>query len=1145
MDSDAEAEIGDAAARLSLIVDEAYRRNASRLLHEDVIALAALVDAAGVRDLGDGRLAVRPHALIPALCYHFLVGVLSGSNESYERSSHLRVTLNVVAEVRSDLSEAAAELRNHHGALLDQVAAAHYLSHVPGCDDGHLDRAGQLARWGMGLSPGTPTWRSAVRTFLAVAKTSSEEGGDAVLLEEAIELGRSQFRRIAEPGAVIDDVDVDLLSNFGACLRARNELMEDDESLTEAVNVLTMAIRIGSGRPGEALARLNLSQAMYVLADSQDDPAVAQEAFAHVFLAARMVGPSDWQRHRYLRALGDGWMRRADDEPEAPLKAARAYAEALRTAPEDRRGLLVSLADSVHRAYVTDLADPAPIELISSVREMIHDGWVADGLFAEHLANAVAAGEDQAQLDVALEHAQSCTELSGRHPSMLTLLGFSLAQRFHHTSLAADGERAASVLREAVEASTDATTTIQNACHLASVVNRIYSLADDIALPDSYLGTLRTVQEAMPGPNTDKALAMSLSARFRRLRNPTDRAEAIALLRGVLQVTPEDAQSLRQLWSLLVSRNDEAEPSAEDAAEALEVAWKLRRGDPAEPEHLELLVTTALVAGAFQEHIDALRGVLDELHLHLPGPPWNPEQLHTLISKVHLLELVFEETGDGQALTEAIGLARQLAEQPVLSPTMQTEARTALAQALLRRFEFNGSRAELEEAIALLRVGAENSSDADRRSHGLPAGELDADLHAGTGFSLAQQRLALGTGLTDQYVITGAVADLDDAVTLFTRVLEDPPADARATALGNLGLALQLRAQHHRDPDDRRRAYEACRNAVTLTPPGHRERPRRLIQLATAAMALARSQEGGAEQTRAWADLAVTAAREALATAPDGHSEELRYMQALAMALLIRQETAADDVDFAEAMHTYAHVVDSTEPGHTQHAVALLNLAEAHLRRGAGADGSDGALESAASYARRAAASEEAGWSHHAQARILLSRALQALAQGTDRAVYIREAAGHLRDAAQAPTGPPDHRLEAAVRWAALEEEAQRWHKALQAWATAVELLPIAVWFGLDRALREAHLRRYEGVARQAGAAALDAGRPDSAVIFLEQGRNVLWAGLLRTRTSLDDVRATHPELAQALEDVRGRLDALDRAAELAAHTLRPGPKDV
>ena len=72
MDSDAEAEIGDAAARLSLIVDEAYRRNASRLLHEDVIALAALVDAAGVRDLGDGRLAVRPHALIPAPTRRFI-----------------------------------------------------------------------------------------------------------------------------------------------------------------------------------------------------------------------------------------------------------------------------------------------------------------------------------------------------------------------------------------------------------------------------------------------------------------------------------------------------------------------------------------------------------------------------------------------------------------------------------------------------------------------------------------------------------------------------------------------------------------------------------------------------------------------------------------------------------------------------------------------------------------------------------------------------------------------------------------------------------------------------------------------------------------------------------------------------------------
>ncbi|WP_306213491.1 CHAT domain-containing protein [Actinoplanes sp. RD1] len=89
----------------------------------------------------------------------------------------------------------------------------------------------------------------------------------------------------------------------------------------------------------------------------------------------------------------------------------------------------------------------------------------------------------------------------------------------------------------------------------------------------------------------------------------------------------------------------------------------------------------------------------------------------------------------------------------------------------------------------------------------------------------------------------------------------------------------------------------------------------------------------------------------------------------------------------------------------------------------------------------------------------------------------------------------------------------------------AVDLLPLVAWPGLPAAERESLLIAGAGLADEAAAAAIEAGRPAEAVELVEAGRAVLWGQWLATRNDLSAVAAVSPELATRLQESREILD--------------------
>ncbi|MFY1632869.1 hypothetical protein ACN27F_06190 [Solwaraspora sp. WMMB335] len=142
----------------------------------------------------------------------------------------------------------------------------------------------------------------------------------------------------------------------------------------------------------------------------------------------------------------------------------------------------------------------------------------------------------------------------------------------------------------------------------------------------------------------------------------------------------------------------------------------------------------------------------------------------------------------------------------------------------------------------------------------------------------------------------------------------------------------------------------------------------------------------------------------------------------------------------------------------------------------------------------------------------------------------LRTAVSAYREAAHDEVSPALDRLSSAQGWLALAAGAGDWPGALDAVATAVDLLPRSVWRGLDRTGRERTLRADAAtLGADAIAVALRAGRPELAVDLAERGRAVQWSQLLDVRSDLARLHAVAPHLADRLTDVAALLSINER----------------
>ncbi|RLP93748.1 CHAT domain-containing protein, partial [Micromonospora sp. CV4] len=486
------------------------------------------------------------------------------------------------------------------------------------------------------------------------------------------------------------------------------------------------------------------------------------------------------------------------------------------------------------------------------------------------------------------------------------------------------------------------------------------------------------------------------------------------------------------------------------------------------------------------------------------------------------------------------------------------ELRRTLGGLLVTRYELRRRIDDITEAVRLLREGADAREPA-RRARRLAElayalGRGYADLGGADALRAARDALTeaesllppddplrhqvlnnLGNTLRELSDLAGEPALLEPAaVALRAAVAAAPDAAALPTYRSNLGLVLQSLFTSTQDLATLTEAIAVLAQVLETAPPGH---PDRLPALHNYGSALNRRVElavdgalptGGqaADDITAAAardaDAAVTALREAaeLAEREAEPTEYLRTLGTLALAHLLRHRLRDDPAGLNEAVRLLQLLSDRQPLAgadrhriHTNLGNALLMRYRAHP---------DEADATAMLVAHRAAV--DALPAEHPARTMCLSNLATAL-EAVATPAALAEATAALRAAAAVESAPSLLRSAAASRYAEHAAAAGDLPAALDGYATAIELIDLVAWHGMDTDDQARLLGLFPGLASAAAAVAIAVDRPERAVELLEYGRGVLLTRAHDAGADLAALRAQSPRLADRLADLQTALD--------------------
>lgn len=512
-----------------------------------------------------------------------------------------------------------------------------------------------------------------------------------------------------------------------------------------------------------------------------------------------------------------------------------------------------------------------------------------------------------------------------------------------------------------------------------------------------------------------------------------------------------------------------------------------------------------------------------------------------------------------QAAQEAVNAARAATEQAGQDDPRRVMALVRLGNALTAHSKLTGDSSSDNACVDAFREAVRGVANGG--SEVVPAAELLIDL---------------GSALLHRYAHTTAPEDLDEGIThLRSGVDRTGDGEQRRTALCDLANALRLRFQHNGHLSDLNTAINellgvlgvletedpllgrtlwnlAATTVEHVDSTGEPGQLRRVLRtFAGATRGLSRDDP---ENTAALAgysgllrrhflhgaapnalDTAVAAGESALETT-GSTSERSTVLNSLVNTLITRYEHSgyADDLERAAELAEQArHLApEDSPPLHSSWAALGILAGYRYRLNGRTAD-----LDAAVEMLDKALTAMPRTAPGRAAVATRLGRTLQMQFHKTGRRRIYRWAQRVLTEGATQETAPAEQRLRAANICGRLAAGAHRWPEALEAFSTAVELLPL-VTRGRGVVGSAQEHRRWAWLTADAAACAVENGDPQRAIELLEHGRNTLLGDFLPVGGDLEDLRQELPDLVD--EAVRLRR-LLDRPPEETSPTYEEG----
>ncbi|KAL3294475.1 TPR domain-containing protein [Colletotrichum asianum] len=564
-----------------------------------------------------------------------------------------------------------------------------------------------------------------------------------------------------------------------------------------------------------------------------------------------------------------------------------------------------------------------------------------------------------------------------------------------------------------------------------------------------------------------------------------DRPSKVDLLASSLLKRFVHTQSLRDinqaidLWTTEINRNHIPGPLAARRLESLGECFSER-------------------ARVFDSEEDLKRAVqlTDEAINGMPlAHPNYPDFMMSLANRLNLLSSRSRSMNDLNRAVHAAEVAAVLTlEDHPLRP-VRLEVHGAM---LCERSERTGSIEDLRCAIGVLDMGLQASPDGHPVALGLLGGmgrclgnmydytgflgDLDKSIEclsaAVAGMSRGHPHITiylnlLGTQLSKRHEHTGSMDDIDHSIKTLQKTLDMIPEHnpLRLTLMINISASLLLRYSRTGAVDDLQNAIDITDSALRATPPGHEA-------YAACSANLGAFLSRRYERFRSIDDLdrANDLLRTAVALLPEDDPRRPLEMNNLASGLFTRFLETQSNADLDEAIDVLKRATTIIPENHPERAMVFENLVRCYYRRGQHTvdDQMRCSLE---------------GWNSR--------------------------------------NSPPSIRIAMAFLAAGLLNRNERYEESSQILEDAVSLLPSVSPRALKGSDQQHMLQKVPGLASLASSTALHSGKsPVDAIRLLESGRGIMAGLLFETRTKIEGLKQSCPQLADEFSSLRDKLDS-------------------
>ncbi|CUA72809.1 Dynein-1-beta heavy chain, flagellar inner arm I1 complex [Rhizoctonia solani] len=378
----------------------------------------------------------------------------------------------------------------------------------------------------------------------------------------------------------------------------------------------------------------------------------------------------------------------------------------------------------------------------------------------------------------------------------------------------------------------------------------------------------------------------------------------------------------------------------------------------------------------------------------------------------------------------------------------------------------------------------------------------------------------LGVSHISRFKRLGGLDDLEKAIECESHavVLTPDGHPALPFFLTNLGVSHRHRFERLSELEDLEKAIHYQSRAIALTPDGH-------PGLSSMHSNLGGSHKYRFERLGELNDLEQSIKHDyhALKSTSHDHPNSSMILSNVGYSLNRRFECLGKLDDLEKAIKCQSRAVSSTPHDHPDLLTFISNLGALHgnrFKRLCELDDLEKAIEC------QSRAIDLAPHGHPKLSGLHSNHALSYMGyhQVSGQDSHLQQALYSFRSACAPLSGAPVDRFGSARMWANWASKYKELH-CIEAYQTAIDLLPQFIWLGATTDQRYLHLKSTSTLATQASRAAVLSCDYPLALEWLEHTRCVVWNQSLMLRSPLDQLALSHPSLSAQLQDVASQLN--------------------